>query len=106
MNISINDLLFMSNDDVVFTEGVDEYLEKFRDQESIDPIGILHQQDGKYYARGGRHRTYMFYHRLGKREIEVEILENFPLHEPDRYHLEHGCVAINDLTEEHLPRPE
>ena len=64
---------------------------------------IFHVQKGKYYARGGRHRTFARYH-LGMRSIDVKLLQDFELDELDRYYLEHRCVSIADLVEEPLPK--
>lgn len=102
MKINIEDILFMDNDNVVFTEGVDGYLQKHRKGEQIELIAIFHHQAGKYYARGGRHRAYMFYYRLGLRIMDVEMLDNFRIDEQDHYRLTHGGVTIKDLKEEHL----
>ena len=94
----------MDGDNVVFTEGVNEWEGSARRGEPTDPITIFRCKSGKYYACGGRHRTYMVYHRLGEKMIEAEVLKGFRLDARDRYHLRHGCVTIHDLVEESLSK--
>jgi uncharacterized ParB-like nuclease family protein len=102
MEIAIEDLVFMDNDTVVFTEGINESLELYGKNKPIDPVTIFHQQDGKYYARGGRHRTYMIYNRIGLRTIPVEVLEKITLYKCDQDYINNGCVTVHDLVEEPL----
>ncbi len=44
MEVPIEDLVFMDSDNIVFTEGVDEYEEKYKRRESIEPITIFYQK--------------------------------------------------------------
>jgi hypothetical protein len=101
MLVAIEDIVFMDDDPVVFTEGVNEYWELFKQGKPIEPVAIFHQEGGKYFARGDRHRTYMYYHRARVKRIDV-VIEAGPLDERDRFHLQHGCVTIHDLREENL----
>ena len=101
MKVSIDSIIFMDCDNTVFTEGVDEYLDKYRRGETIDPIEYLFEKDGFYYAGHGRHRTFMFYHRLNMRSIDA-VKSEIPLGPEHKYALQNGCVTIRDLHEENL----
>ena len=98
--ISIDCLIFLDDDPVVFTEGIQKYRERHKSGKLIPPIRICHQHEDKYYARGGHHRTYMFYHRMRRRTIPVSFVRNPVLTGDDRYFIEHGGgVTIHDLEE-------
>ena len=51
--ISIDCLIFLDDDPVVFTEGIQKYHERHKSGKLIPPIQICHQHEDKYYARGG-----------------------------------------------------
>ncbi|MBN2051895.1 hypothetical protein JW756_00145 [Candidatus Woesearchaeota archaeon] len=101
MRVSIDKIVFMDDDDRVFSEGVDEYWTKYKDGIPIDPVEYIFEKGGKYYAGEGRHRTYMYHHRLGMKTIDI-IQSKIPLNNTHRFHLKHGCVTINDLYEESM----
>ncbi len=54
--------------------GINEYLEKLRNKESIDPIGVtLCTHDSKHYVDDGTHRPYVLFHKSDRRIILAEI---------------------------------
>ncbi|NTV23930.1 MAG: hypothetical protein HGA85_06190 [Nanoarchaeota archaeon] len=101
MDVSIESIIFMDDDARVFTEGVDEYWQKHQQGIPIEPVGYLFEKDGKYYAGEGRHRTYMYYHRLNQRTMHIAKSE-IQLNSMHQFHLQNGCVTIADLYEESL----
>ena len=96
--ISIDSLVFLDDDTFVFKEGVQKYHRKYKDGKSIPPIRIFYQNEDNYFAREGRHRTYMFYHRLRRRTIPVSFVKNPVLTDYDRRIIKNGeGVTIHDL---------
>ena len=96
--INIEDILFLDPDTCILKEGIEEYREKHERGEEIEPIGIFHIENGKYYARGGRHRTYFFFNELHRKAIPYELLTDLGLSDWDRERLRKGeVVSVHDL---------
>lgn len=101
MLVPITDIIFIDDNPFVCIEGVDEYLKKYNNGEPINPLTIFFEKDGKKYARGGRHRTFMFYHKLNQTHIETKYAERFPYNDDhDKKLLKDGGVSIHDLVED------
>jgi hypothetical protein len=94
--INIESIVFLDPDDGIFIDGLREYRDKHDSGESIEPIEISHRVDGKFYARGGRHRTYFFYNYLGRKTIPYIFTGVFD--DTDRRRIEHHeVVTVRDL---------
>jgi len=100
MKLNIEDLIFIDDTYFVYTEGVDEYWNKYQNNIPFDNVRIIFQENGKYYAGEGRHRTFMLYHRARQTTIDVDIIKDFKLNKTHLADLESGnCVTIKDLKE-------
>jgi len=99
--INIEEIVFLDSDTIVFKEGIEEWKTKYETEGEIDPVSIFFKHNGKYYARGDRHRTYFYYFYLKRKTIPF-IKKNIPLDKTDKKYLKEGGVTIHDLRVENL----